>query len=211
MAITFDITDEVSPALKRLPPVLHSEVAPAIGAAVVQLFQSHFAALPPNSKGWPTTNFWQRAAKATNYNVLGADVEVSVNQQGIRQRVFGGEIHPTPGHNWLTIPARAEAYGQRAREFSNLEPAFFKTSHGFFAALVEAQSQSVSFGRKRKDDSRKVKAGAESGGGVMFWLVKSVTQKGDPTVVPSDEQIVSTAVATVAGIAKRAIARGGKA
>lgn len=208
MAASVDIRDEATPLLKRVTGVLRREVAPAIGAAVVLLFQTHFAARPHNANNWPTTNFWQRAAKSCNYDIMAADVVINVNQQGVRQRLEGGVINAKSG-GWLTIPARAEVYGKRAPEVPNLEVAFFKTNHGFFAALVQVYRQAVSFGRQRKDGSRKVIAGEEHGGAVMFWLKKSVKQDADPDVIPSSFEIAAACFSTINGIVARA--RGGAA
>lgn len=208
MAATVDITDEVMPILKAFSSAMRRSVAPAIGAAVVLLFQQNFLSLGTNQQNFPSTGFWAGAARSCNYDVLADGVQINVNQQGVRQRLQGGEIHAKPGH-YLTIPARAEAYGKRAGEFTNLHAVFFKTSHGFFAALAENQSQDVSFGRKKKDGSRTVKPGEERGGGVLFWLVRSVKQAGNPNVIPSADEIESVALATVLGIAERAQQRGG--
>jgi hypothetical protein len=210
MAGTIDIRDQVTPILQGLAPALRRQVAPAIGAAVVVLFQDHFAGLPDNRNNWPSTGFWAQCARATNYNVLAEQVDINVDKQGFRQRLQGGAIKAKSG-GWLTIPARAEAYGKRAREFSNLEAVFFQTSHGFFGALVESGSQDVSFGRKKKDGTRTVKPGAERGGGVMFWLKKSVTQKPNPAVLPTDAQITAAINETVTGIVDRIKQRGGNA
>lgn len=208
MAGTIDIRDQVTPILQALTPALRRQIAPAIGAAVVTLFQAHFAQLPDNRNNWPSTGFWAQCARATNYDVLAGQVDINVDKQGFRQQLQGGKIEAKDG-GWLTIPARAEAYGKRAREFSNLEAVFFKTSHGFFAALVESGSQDVSFGRKKKDGTRTVTPGAERGGGVMFWLKKSVTTKPHPDILPTEQEITAAATETVDGIITRLKQRGG--
>jgi len=209
MANTIDIRDEVESILKGLGSAIRRQVAPAIGAAVVLLFQNHFASLPTNRNNWPSTGFFAQCARATNYNILAEQIDINVNKQGFRQQLQGGKIEAQQS-NWLTIPARAEAYGKRAREFSNLEAVFFKTSHGFFGALVESHSQDVSFGRKKKDGSRSVTPGEERGGGVMFWLRKSVTTKARPEILPTEAQITATINETVSGIVDRMKRRGGQ-
>jgi len=203
MATTVDIRDEVTPILQGLG-LLAQSVRPAIGAAVVELFQQNFRSLPDNKQGWPTTNFWARAARSTNYDVAAEAININVDQQGVRQRLEGGEIRPV-NKAWLTIPARAEAYGKRAGEFSGLHFVFFRQGH---AALMENDSVDVSFGKQRKDGSRQVKQGAERSG-VMFWLVKSVTQTANPAVIPSEQSITATAMETATGIAERFHQRGG--
>jgi hypothetical protein len=210
MATTIDIRDEVTPILRALTPALRQAMNPAIGAAVATLFKDHFKSLGTNKQNWPSTGFWAAAARSTNYQVTVEEIKINVDKQGVRQRLEGGVIK-AQGNGWLTIPARAEAYGKRAREFNNLEAVFFKTPHGFFGALVESGSQDVSFGRKKKDGTRTVTPGAERGGGVMFWLKKSVYQKPNAAVLPDAAQITETATRTAQGILTRAGQRGGAA
>ena len=209
MSASVNIRDEISPALQSLTQAVRERVAPAIGAAAVKLFQQNFQSLGTNKRNWPSTGFWAQAARATNYDLLVDAVVVNVNQVGVRQRLEGGEIH-REGGGYLTIPARAEASGKRASEFNNLHAVFFKTGHGFFAALVEANQTAVKIGKQKKDGTRTTTRGAESGGGVMFWLVKSVTQAANPNVIPSAEAITAVAISTATGIITRAAQRGSK-
>jgi hypothetical protein len=207
MAGTIDIQDSVMPILLALSPALRRDVPQKIGSAVTTLFQEHIGQLPDNRNNWPSTGFWAQCVKSCNYNVLAEQVNINVNWQGFRQRLQGGKIE-AQNSGWLTIPARAEAYGKRAREFSNLEAVFFKTSHGFFGALVESDRTEVSFGKQRKDGSRKVKRGEERSG-VMFWLKKSVRQQPNPNIIPSDDKIAATATQAVDSFLSRLKQRNG--
>jgi hypothetical protein len=204
MAITLlvNISDEASPALTALEGVLEPRaIAANVGEAEVKLFQSHFLNAGSNKNGWPTTSFWPRAAKATNWKAFENGVLINVNQQGVRQRYAGGDIFPTNGHQYLTIPARAEAYGKTAGEFNNLKVAF---SRGHAFALVEADASQVMIGRKKKDGTRSVKQGDTIGGGVFFWLVKSVHQQPDPTAIPDERDIEQVAMDTLNDLIERA-------
>lgn len=151
----------------------------------------------PNALGGTRTHFYGqvRDSLASTEPSVGSDgdVTISINQVGFAQRYFGGTITPTQGRKYLTIPARAEAYGRRASDFNDLH--FVKTAAG--GMLVQNEQQAIKIGRPRKDGSRKLTPGAESGGGVMFWLKTSVTQQPDPSVLPPDEAIL--AAATEAG------------
>lgn len=164
-----------------------NSVRNAIGGRVQRLFQDHFRDLNTkraNKLGGQRTNFYAKAARATFFRLEGDGVTLTVAWQGINQRLQGGVLRPTGGRKFLTIPARAEAYGKRAGEFSNLR--FEITDHG--PALVQKADEFKSVGRARKDGSRKqVQTAAE--GVVMFWLRRSVTQKPDPTVVPGEGAI----------------------
>lgn len=189
MAASIDITDQATPALARVIQAIRQKVAPAIGAAVVRLFQDNFAKLPDNKHNWPSTGFWAQAARATNYDLLADGVQINVNKQGVRQRLQGGEIH-AEGDGYLTIPAQARAYGHRAREFS-LRMLFSRRGGSLHPwGLI----------------SDEVKDGDRTDG-VMFWLTKSVTQDPNPDVIPSVFEIAATAIRTVNQIVDRAAAR----
>lgn len=196
MSVAFDVRvhDGVSPELQRLMDrATDNGHLDAMGRSVANLVRDHLAkfnAAHPNRMGGTRTNFYAQASKATSHEVTGDGAMVTVAQQGIRQRLFGGEIHPVNA-KWLTIPARAEAYGHRASDFNNLR---FVVLPGGGAALIEGERSDVKIGRAKKDGSRSVKKLGEAGGGVMFWLRKSVTQEGDPDVIPSDGAMADCAV-----------------
>jgi hypothetical protein len=206
-SITLDIRDDITPANRRLIGGLRS-VNPVIGTAVKKLFQDRFLALGSNKRGFPTTNFWPRAAKATNYQVLPDGVLITVSQQGVRQRLFGGEIHAV-NKKYLAIPATAEAYGKSPREFSNLQ--FFRTKRGggLKARREVAQLVGQIGGGKNKGKTKNI--GSVLGEVVLFWLVKSVHQEPDPDVIPSEVQIRDTITVIVQDVVDRAMRKGGAA
>lgn len=181
--ISINAVDNASASLSALASLLGSdELAARVGDAEVALFQNHFRANGSNKQGWPTTSFWARAAAATTWQAVDGGVAISVNQTGVRQRWQGGTITPR-GRTFLTIPARAEAYGKTAAEFNHLRVAYGR--HGAFA-LVEADASNKSSGKKGA-------AADITGGGVYFWLVRSVFQAPDPSVMPADSEISGTA------------------
>ncbi|HUS37371.1 MAG TPA: hypothetical protein VM680_18635 [Verrucomicrobiae bacterium] len=157
-----------------------------IGRAVARLFSTHIGKLPTNKKKWPSTGENAKTAKTVGSRADEGAAVVTVGRVGFRQRLQGGTIKPGPGKKYLAIPARSDSYGKPTGKFSNL--VFIKTRRG--GMLVEAESQDVSISRtRRKDGSRKVTPGAERGGGVVYWLVPSVTQRGDRGLLPSDAVI----------------------
>ena len=203
MAISqlISLTDEISPFLTALEGVLTvKQIGANIGEAEVGLFQSHFQNAPANKNGWPTTAFYPRAARATNWQANDLGVVISINQIGIRQRYQGGDIFPTEGHQYLTIPAREEAYGKVAGEFNNLKVAF---SRGHAFALVEADASIIKYGKKNKKGGAPDFSTDTVGGGVVFWLVKSVHQEPDPKVLPDPRDIAQVAIETVQAIVDR--------
>lgn len=207
MAISYaiSVTDKVMPVFAGIENNFTQEkIAANIGEAEVNLFQNHFRNIGPNKYNYPTTAFWPRAAKATNWQPVAGGVTISVNQQGVRQRLQGGDIFPTDGKKYLTVPARAEAYGKVASEFSNLQLAYTRTGGSVHAfALVEAAASQLNYGKRNKATGQRDYSATEVGGGVYFWLVKSVHQNPDPTVIPADEDIQSVAYDTAFAMFKR--------
>lgn len=193
MSVAINIErDTASPWLAQLRrEVTPQRMAAKLGPRCTRLLQRTFLKLGTNERGWPTTNFWARAAKATNWQPGDGYLLVGTNQIGVRQRYFGGDIRPVNAKA-LTIPASKEAYGKRAGDFGNL---VFKLlldpeSGKLRPALTErAGSKQLAWGRKKKDGSRPVKVVSQATGLVpLFWLVRSVHQKGNPAVMPTDAE-----------------------
>ena len=203
MAFSISIHDRATPELQRMISSLDlRKLKPEIGQSVVNLLKAHLYNLNStraNDLGGTRTQFYSQAAKATQYRTPEGEVVVSVNHVGIRQRLQGGPIKPKPGKKYLTIPAIAESYGKRAREFDNLR--FIPTRRG--GMLVEADATRVSFGKKG------AKSKGETGGRVVYWLVPSVIQKPDSSVVPTPAEIEATAFQAVQKAFDRALSRGG--
>jgi hypothetical protein len=184
MSFSIDIKDQVTEAVGRFQDAARSGRAnPIIGRNVAARLQKNFYTLDAqraNQIGGRRTNFYGQAAKSTQYQSTVDEVRVSVNQVGVRQRLEGGLITPVKS-KWLTIPAIAEAYGKRAREFNNLRVAFGRGHKPI--GLEEAPPKNL-----------RGKRGYARGGRIVFWLVKSVLQKADPSVVPTNEELTKTAV-----------------
>jgi hypothetical protein len=169
---------------------------PPIGRAVVNVFKRHLFGLDrsrANVLGGERTHFYADAARGTHFDVLPDGVLVSVSQVGFRQRVLGGTITPKKA-KFLTIPARAESYGKRASEFNDLEIVFGRGG------------QPVALARRRQTSLRvtgaataavlgvsRVARGEETGGEILFWLRKSVTQRPDPSAAPQPIDIYAAA------------------
>lgn len=194
MSYTIRITGlkEQGDRLRQLQQLLAAGRAPAQAAArgVANLVRRHFEGLPANKMGWPTTNFWKKAARSVSVQGEGAEPVVLISHLGVRQRLQGGVIKPVRA-KLLAIPATADAYGKRPREV-RAPLAFVRFADGKMA-LVEREHTPVSFGRKRKDGTRGVKRGENRGGQVWFWLARSVKQKPDPNVLPTQEALLNEA------------------
>ena len=175
--------------IKWTPRKMVSVIAPATR----DLYIKHMLMLEethPNKMGGTRTHFYEMAANRTSVQSL-SDTEavISIPTAGLGRGLHDVEIVPV-NKKWLTIPARAEAYGHKATTFNDLR---FQLGKSGTAALIRTTSTAISIGRTRKDGSRHVKGKGEQGGEVMFWLVKSVSQPRDPTLLPTDQDVIDAA------------------
>lgn len=177
VAIECKINDQATPAVRGLAARLQPDrLAARVGPACAQLTRSYLRGLPANKKGWPTTNFWQRASRATTWTATNDGVMISINQIGVRQRYHGGPIKPVNA-KFLTIPIAPQAYGKTASDF----PGSFiiKTAKG--AYLVQYGQTVSKTGKVGKAQARN--ASLE----FLFKLSAGVNQKGNPNIIPSDD------------------------
>ena len=194
LALAISVKNQVTPFLRDLDRNLAPDrLARPIGQGLVQLFKAHFTALDTaraNTLGGQRTHFYRGAARGTSWQPVAGGVLIAINQLGIAQRYFGGKIEANQGKA-LTIPADPEAYGRRARSFNDLRLVVFKDTGK--AALVKTMATNIRFTKKRKE----VKAVSSQIQRIMYWLVKSVTQRPDPTVLPNDQAVRGAAVLAV--------------
>jgi len=207
------IVDRATPAVLEFARRLNAKaLQEAIGGGVGRLIIANFRALDSeraNEMGGKRTHFYADAARGTDWTADAAGATVTIRKTGIAQRLFGGTILPLKG-NWLTIPARREAYGKKAREFDNLVPIFGKALGAGAGALVARESSNISITKDRRrgmGGKLRVRKTGDEGGGVYFWLVKSVTQRPDPTVLPTDRDMLTAAIAAGDDYLRRSAAR----
>jgi hypothetical protein len=204
------IKDDASPLIRNLRDY-SARINPRIGQAVAQLVRDHLFAKGKNKRGYPSTGFYASAAKSTSWHLTGNGVVVSIAKQGIRQRLEGGTIHAKP-ESYLTIPARSEAYGKRAREFGNLKIQFGKRKDGSIGPVALVADKG---GATKKIFQGREGAGKETQyrtlpeGMVVYWLVKEAKQAADPSVIPTRERILQTALQTAQTAMHLFQARGG--
>jgi hypothetical protein len=210
MAFTLDV--DISKAALEAPEEIFRQALKMKGArlnkqiarGVQQLFQSHLFAMDGihvNKLGGPRTHFYGDAAKATSGAGDDAGATITIAQQGMRQRVYGGTIRAQNG-KYLTIPLRSEAYGKRAREFGDLQ--FVKLSGGR-ALLIAGGGTGLRLNKKGEAVTKK---GLEEGL-AMYLLVPEVTQRADRSLLPSAEQIFQRVKSVVDAAWKRTPAAGG--
>jgi len=198
--IEIDIKDEVTGLVKDVEEAFESRrINPQIGTAMVRLFQDHFRTLPASQSGFPSQHYWGEAAKSMSFVVTADGVKLSSSLPGLNMHVTGipAIIRPINAKN-LAIPARAEAYGRRPREFANLRVAFRKVGGHLEAfALVEGageQRGKPQHALQIKGIKGDKKVGQAWTGAVVYWLKKEVHTHRYPGVIPTEEQMRQEAI-----------------
>ncbi|NQT94194.1 MAG: hypothetical protein HQ559_15640 [Lentisphaerae bacterium] len=141
----------------------------------------------PNKMGGRRSHFFSAAADSTFFAAVSDGVEIHIAHTGMAQRYYGGTITPVNARA-LAIPARPEAYGRLPRD-PELPELFVRTWKGGSVAALAAKEN----GALR----------------VYFWLVKSVTQEGDPSVLPSEKYLLNNAALAVNSYLTRKLLRKG--
>lgn len=180
MALDVQITDKATPALRALLLQLSGRRGHAIlGQSIRILVREHLRAkeAQPNKQGWPKTHYYSRARERVTFEASEDDATVTVAIEGFRQRYHGGRITPV-NRRALTIPAAPEAYGKVAGEFGgNLE--FYPFYRGRIVGLLVGAPDSALAGK------------------VLYRLVTSVNQAPDPSVIPTDAEMLTAAEAAL--------------
>lgn len=214
LAMAIIPSDRATSDMQRLAAAMDSDLLDdAVGRAIQNEIRNHFFELDaerPNQLSGRRTHWYSEAGQGTSYQAEPGNVKVSIVQEGIRTRILGTEILPggviVPiDAKYLTIPANAEAYGKRAGEFENLVMLFGKRDGEVrpvalvqgtaeLESIDEAGNVSVS-GRKvdKSKSGRQKLGGASVSYGIFFWLVDQVKQDPDPTLIPTQEQMVAAA------------------
>lgn len=204
------IRDTATPVLDRLAVAMRRETyKPAVGQAGVRVLMDHLKDKNADQSSHSTANQLQARpsglyadfARALSYSRSATGVVVSINHVAARQRYHGGTIKPVNA-KMLTIPASAKSYGRSAGEFSNL---FVMSGKQGPFALAERESTDISISKDRRKgrSGMRVKAGFQRGGGIMFWLVRSVTQQPDDTVLPAEDALISGIMSALEGWLKK--------
>jgi|SRR5581483_8260944 len=120
--------------------------------------------------GAQPTGHWAQAAEKTTSEADEEGATISIEQPGIGRAAHDVTIVPGGGKKYLTIPAIAAAYGKRAVTVPDLTVLIrWKDGERRAVALIQAE-------------------GKPGAGTVWYWLVKSVFQPQDRSLLPSDEQ-----------------------
>ena len=209
MKVEVDIIDEVRPALEKLKGTVRADrvsMVAARGAAIMlRAFFQNLENTRPNKDGFPRQHFWAQVRRGVQTpKVMGQSAVVSINHVGLGQRYYGGEIKPKNGSKFLTIPWRSEAYGKRAREFTNL---VFRIVEGIGPALVIGTGGTKRESVNKKGDKKTVGVKGGQEGLVMYLLRRKVVQRPDPSVMPTKEEFGQVILKSVTDFLNRLLAR----
>ncbi|MDE2107251.1 MAG: hypothetical protein KGL39_59185, partial [Patescibacteria group bacterium] len=171
-----------------------SQVALVGAEGAADLTRKHLFALDTRS---PRSHFYSRAAKSVRTpQPEGRGASFTITQTGLAQRWFGGPIVAGKGTSSATgAPTKYLAIGTDEvegktpkEEAMEQDMAFVPRGNGK-AMLVQGMRSTATRGKHKGEEINVV----VPGGRVLFWLVPSVDQKPDPTVMPTDVDLAEAA------------------
>jgi hypothetical protein len=199
--MSFGISIEITREELGITETVAAKIAPDMVARVAargvrNRVQERFQELEdtkPNKRGWPRQHLWAQLRRSTQAPMPAGPglFTIDINHVAAAQILWGGVIRPV-NVKFLTLPATGEAYGTRAREHADLKFGFApdpELGGAIRPALIQTEQSVVTFGRQRKDGTRKVNRGATFGGTVFFWLTRRVNQQPFPGMLPTQEQM----------------------
>jgi hypothetical protein len=111
--------DSATPALQaKMAALKPHTLATKIAPPLAQHWRDHLAALPRNKHGYPSTGFWEDAARRVQGIATDDGAILSCDKLGIRQRLYGGPISAVHGKN-VSIPLCEEAYGTSPKDWGD--------------------------------------------------------------------------------------------
>lgn len=210
LSLNIDFRESASAEVRHVIRAMRPEGVNRVGArGVTSRLRSHFDFLQAtrrNQLGGKPTNFYRGCRDSTHIaSATATRATIAISQIGFAQRLLGGtikagrSINPKTGRPtaFISIPLRAEAYGIRPASWPEDDLKFIRTGPDT-GLLVEQDKTDISFtGRRRKNGTRKI-VGVTRGGLALYALVRSVTQKPDPTLLPTTRQMAEAGAERVA-------------
>ena len=130
---------------------------------------------PPSRYGLPKSNYWADAADSVTSEVSGNVAAVTVEQEGAALHYYGGTVHPKRGKA-LAIPIDPSVAGIWPSEANAL------TDH---IAMIWPKNSTHGFLKDAETNE------------LLWLLVPRATIPADPTVMPTDDEIVNAAMDAV--------------
>ena len=184
-----------------------SDMALAGGRAVKLMLVNHFTQLEAERHRAGGEHFYADAARSVfdpQPLAVSNSVVVPIDKLGLAQRLMGGTIKAVNG-KYLAIPVPGtDAVGKTPADFPSLQ--FFKTKRGGGLKLQRAVASVVGHLRTGKNAGKSRNEADILGDVVLFWLVPSVTQSADPTVLPAAEEMQAAAFTAMDNFLTRRLA-----
>lgn len=165
------LRDNATPAIaEKLAKCRSERVARRVLVACRQHWRNHLAGMPRNRHGYPSTGFYEGAARDVERSSYAAGGLVVLRgsgppgRPGLRQRYYGGPIE-AENHANITIPICAEAYGTTVKDwgFDNLTLVILADGRKFYALWLGDESVQKAFSRITGNRAGSVKfKGAET-------------------------------------------------
>lgn len=195
VAVQYDVRDYATKAIEvKLAKCSPRWLGAIIGRPLAEFWRNRLASLGTNKRGWPSTKFYERAARSVTHLPSDEGVTLRADHQGLRQRWRGGRITAVNAR-MLTIPISPVSYGHRASEFPG---AFLlRTKKGAF--IVQAGESLSEAGRlgKTKNAGGHARRRLRAALNFLFVLKRSVDQAGDDRVVPTNDEFAEVAMARI--------------
>lgn len=188
MNLTIEKNDQATPFLNRARAVMKNQrpINQAMASGAIVLVQDKFRGLASTNRNpyGARGGFWNRMLSGTKAM---ADAQFAILRmpREVALRFHGGTVRPKTT-KFLAIPARKEAYGKSPRDFNDLRFAVLPVGG---PVLIQAAQTQITFNKAR----RVRRGGKEIGGGVFFWLRRSVTVRGDAGVLPTKQELLDAA------------------
>jgi hypothetical protein len=162
--------DRATPRLKRaLAACQPKRMATVLAPVLAEHWRDHLAGLPRNKNGYPSTGFWEEAARSVTGLALDDGVMLRCGKVGVRQRLHGGPIVASGASN-LTIPICAEAYGTTVADWGRDRLTLVILADGRkFLAIVGGLEGGTS--RRASGNARRAHKYAQSGGDVPKVII----------------------------------------
>ena len=204
IALNISVQDFATPALAaKLAKCQPERLRAIIGRPLAEFWRDRLASLGTNHRGWPSTGFYERAARSVTHlpitNGRSFGVVLQADHLGLRQRWKGGPIKPVYKRA-LAIPISPVSYGKHPQDFPGLF--LLKTPKG--AYLVQSGEQIAMDKRGRTRLSGIGRAGGGNSGrrqraslNFLFKLSLGVNQKPDDRVVPTGDEFAEVGLALI--------------
>lgn len=202
LSLTVQIEDTARETLAALMSRLENAEAihEAMGEGVQFAVREHIR----TTKKSPNTNWWGDAADGVVHSASASEAVVSVTKRGAALRYYGGTVKRREGGPHLAIPSDAVP----VRDNTRLAPREMGPLHylpprrgaksGVAGYFVEGEltGKTIQSGKRAGEPATK----AKPGGSLLYTLMAEVTHRPDPSVLPSQAELLAAAAEAAADV-----------